>query len=210
MGVAPGWYPDPLEDFPFDLEARRTTPIWVTPSNTTSQTSTVGWRRSGRLALSVTSREATCSTAPAVMTRPCSSRLSRFSTAGLRYSRYRLTIRVSSLLFPPFSANSVIQDRKLLVFWQTFPEARVLNFESGIFHCGSAAPWSLWWACSSLYLVDSVSFSACGGATCGLFSAAAGGPGAGSNSMPRHPTRTRKRKAKSASRRASSHLCPPV
>jgi hypothetical protein len=30
VGVAPGWYPDPLEDFPFDLEARRTTPIWVT------------------------------------------------------------------------------------------------------------------------------------------------------------------------------------
>lgn len=30
VGVAPGWYPDPLEDFPFDLEGRRTTPIWVT------------------------------------------------------------------------------------------------------------------------------------------------------------------------------------
>ena len=30
VGTAPGWYPDPLEDFPFDLEARRTTPIWVT------------------------------------------------------------------------------------------------------------------------------------------------------------------------------------
>jgi hypothetical protein len=30
VGVAPGWYPDPLEDFPFDLEARRTTPLWVT------------------------------------------------------------------------------------------------------------------------------------------------------------------------------------
>ncbi len=30
VGVAPGWFPDPLEDFPFDLEARRTTPIWVT------------------------------------------------------------------------------------------------------------------------------------------------------------------------------------
>jgi glycosyl hydrolase family 123 len=30
VGVAPGWYPDPLEDFPFDLAARRTTPIWVT------------------------------------------------------------------------------------------------------------------------------------------------------------------------------------
>ncbi len=30
VGVAPGWYPDPLEDFPFDLEPLRTTPIWVT------------------------------------------------------------------------------------------------------------------------------------------------------------------------------------
>ena len=30
VGVAPGWYPDPLEDFPFDLEPRRTMPIWVT------------------------------------------------------------------------------------------------------------------------------------------------------------------------------------
>jgi hypothetical protein len=30
VGEAPGWYPDPLEDFPFDLEPRRTTPIWVT------------------------------------------------------------------------------------------------------------------------------------------------------------------------------------
>ena len=30
VGEAPGWYPDPLEDLPFDLEARRTTPIWVT------------------------------------------------------------------------------------------------------------------------------------------------------------------------------------
>ena len=30
VGVAPGWYPDPLEDFPFALEARRTTPVWVT------------------------------------------------------------------------------------------------------------------------------------------------------------------------------------
>lgn len=30
VGVAPGWYPDPLEDFPFTLEARRTTSIWVT------------------------------------------------------------------------------------------------------------------------------------------------------------------------------------
>jgi hypothetical protein len=30
VGEAPGLYPDPLEDFPFDLEARRTTPIWVT------------------------------------------------------------------------------------------------------------------------------------------------------------------------------------
>jgi len=30
VGVAPGWYPDPLEDFPFDLEANHTTPIWVT------------------------------------------------------------------------------------------------------------------------------------------------------------------------------------
>jgi hypothetical protein len=30
VGVAPGWYPDPLEDFPFALEPRRTTPIWVT------------------------------------------------------------------------------------------------------------------------------------------------------------------------------------
>ena len=30
VGAAPGWYPDPLEDFPFPLEANRTTPIWVT------------------------------------------------------------------------------------------------------------------------------------------------------------------------------------
>ena len=30
VGVAPGWYPDPLEDFPFALEAQRTTPVWVT------------------------------------------------------------------------------------------------------------------------------------------------------------------------------------
>jgi Glycoside hydrolase 123, catalytic domain/Glycoside hydrolase 123 N-terminal domain len=30
VGVAPGLFPDPLEDFPFDLEAERTTPIWVT------------------------------------------------------------------------------------------------------------------------------------------------------------------------------------
>lgn len=30
VGVAPGWYPDPLEDFPAALEAHRTMPIWVT------------------------------------------------------------------------------------------------------------------------------------------------------------------------------------
>lgn len=30
VGIAPGWYPDPLEDFPFALEANHTTPIWVT------------------------------------------------------------------------------------------------------------------------------------------------------------------------------------
>jgi len=30
VGEAPGWYPDPLEDFPFELAARRSTPIWVT------------------------------------------------------------------------------------------------------------------------------------------------------------------------------------
>jgi hypothetical protein len=30
VGVAPGWYPDPLEDFPSDLEANHTTPVWVT------------------------------------------------------------------------------------------------------------------------------------------------------------------------------------
>ncbi len=30
VGSAPGLFPDPLEDFPFDLEAERTTPIWVT------------------------------------------------------------------------------------------------------------------------------------------------------------------------------------
>ena len=30
VGVAPGWYPDPLEDFPVTLEAHRTTPVWVT------------------------------------------------------------------------------------------------------------------------------------------------------------------------------------
>ena len=29
VGSAPGWYPDPLEDLPFDLEPRRTTSIWV-------------------------------------------------------------------------------------------------------------------------------------------------------------------------------------
>jgi hypothetical protein len=29
VGSAPGWYPDPLQDLPFDLEPRRTTPIWV-------------------------------------------------------------------------------------------------------------------------------------------------------------------------------------
>jgi glycosyl hydrolase family 123 len=30
VGVAPGWYPDPLEDFPVTVEADRTTPVWVT------------------------------------------------------------------------------------------------------------------------------------------------------------------------------------
>ena len=35
---------------------------------------------------------------------------------------------------------SVIQSRNFLLFWQTFLEARVLNFESGIYHCGSTAP----------------------------------------------------------------------
>jgi hypothetical protein len=30
IGAAPGWYPDPLDDFPFTLEALHTTPIWVT------------------------------------------------------------------------------------------------------------------------------------------------------------------------------------
>ena len=30
VGEAPGWYPDPLEDLPFNLEARRTASIWVT------------------------------------------------------------------------------------------------------------------------------------------------------------------------------------
>ena len=30
VGVAPGWYPDPLEDFPFALEPRRTASVWVT------------------------------------------------------------------------------------------------------------------------------------------------------------------------------------
>jgi hypothetical protein len=30
VGEAPGWYPDPLEDFPFELAARRSTPVWVT------------------------------------------------------------------------------------------------------------------------------------------------------------------------------------
>jgi len=30
VGEAPGWYPDPLLDFPLDLEARRTHAVWVT------------------------------------------------------------------------------------------------------------------------------------------------------------------------------------
>jgi len=30
VGDAPGWYPDPLEDFPFELAPRRSTSIWVT------------------------------------------------------------------------------------------------------------------------------------------------------------------------------------
>lgn len=30
VGEAPGWYPDPLLDFPFDLEANRTHSVWVT------------------------------------------------------------------------------------------------------------------------------------------------------------------------------------
>lgn len=30
VGAAPGWYPDPLEDFPIGLEGRRTTPVWAT------------------------------------------------------------------------------------------------------------------------------------------------------------------------------------
>jgi hypothetical protein len=30
VGEAPGWYPDPLLDFPLDLEARRTHSVWVT------------------------------------------------------------------------------------------------------------------------------------------------------------------------------------
>ncbi len=30
VGEAPGWYPDPLLDFPFDLEGRRTYSLWVT------------------------------------------------------------------------------------------------------------------------------------------------------------------------------------
>jgi len=29
VGEAPGWYPDPLEDFPLELAARRSTPVWV-------------------------------------------------------------------------------------------------------------------------------------------------------------------------------------
>ena len=33
----------------------------------------------------------------------------------------------------------VVQDRDLLLFWQDSLETRVLNVESGIFHCGSAA-----------------------------------------------------------------------
>ena len=33
----------------------------------------------------------------------------------------------------------MIEDRNLLPFRQTFLEFRVLNFESEIFHCGSAA-----------------------------------------------------------------------
>ncbi len=30
VGTAPGLFPDPLEDFPFDLKAEHTTPIWLT------------------------------------------------------------------------------------------------------------------------------------------------------------------------------------
>jgi glycosyl hydrolase family 123 len=30
VGEAPGWYPDPLIDFPFDLQPDRTYPLWVT------------------------------------------------------------------------------------------------------------------------------------------------------------------------------------
>jgi hypothetical protein len=30
VGSAPGWFPDPLEDFPFELDPNRTTPIWLT------------------------------------------------------------------------------------------------------------------------------------------------------------------------------------
>jgi len=32
-----------------------------------------------------------------------------------------------------------MQGRNFLLFWQTFLGASVLNFESGISHCGSAA-----------------------------------------------------------------------
>jgi hypothetical protein len=37
VGEAPGWYPDPLMDFPLELQAGRTCPLWVSvhiPSNT--------------------------------------------------------------------------------------------------------------------------------------------------------------------------------
>jgi hypothetical protein len=34
---------------------------------------------------------------------------------------------------------SVIQGREFLLFWQAFLGASVLNFESGIWHCGCAA-----------------------------------------------------------------------
>jgi hypothetical protein len=39
----------------------------------------------------------------------------------------------------PAADGSAIQGSDLLFFWQTFLQTPVLNFESGIWHCGSTA-----------------------------------------------------------------------
>jgi hypothetical protein len=38
-----------------------------------------------------------------------------------------------------YKASPAIEDRNLLFFWQPFLQTQVLNLESGIRHCGSAA-----------------------------------------------------------------------